>query len=162
MNTVRINQGRAFSLYVRIGAAIITMFLIAVFFKYLPELIAILLAILTSMGVPFFLSSFEILEINQKKKLISHYVYVLGKRFQEQSVSYRNIDKIFINQVKMSQKMTSMGGNVHSARSMEYHAFLKTDDDRKHFLISDKRQDSILERLNPIKAKLNVNVVENY
>lgn len=161
MSKVRIGQGKVFMLHFRIGGLVFIMFLIAVAFQYLPELPAIILAIVLSMGVPFFWSSVDILEIDTNRKIVSEHVLILGKRFQEKISHYDQIEKIFINKVRMAQNIHARSGRVNTVKFIEYHAFAKMNNDTKYFLVGGKNPETLKNRLSPIAQKLGVSITEN-
>lgn len=162
MNKARINQGRLFMLHIRLGAVFLVFFIIAISFQYLPEIPAIIIAIFVSLIIPLFWSSYEILEIDPKKKVISEYVSIMGKRFQENTKQFEEIEKIFINKVKMKQNIHSRSGHVSTISKFEYHAFLKTNDDHKHFLVSYKNPNHLVEKLQSVSKKLETTIIQNY
>ncbi len=162
MNKVRINQGRLFMFNIRFGGALLSLLLITICFQYLPEYLAIIFAILISMAIPFFWSSYEILEIDPQSRTISEYILIFGRRFQQKKINYPDIDKIFINKVKMGQKMTSYAGKVNTISMFEYHAFLKTTDEKKHFLASDEKSSRLKHRLEHVVSKLHTHIHDNY
>ncbi|MEP0368857.1 MAG: hypothetical protein ABJN36_20490 [Cyclobacteriaceae bacterium] len=161
MRPIRINQGRIFSWYIRLGSLLLTMFLMAVIFQYTPEWLAIPLAIVICMIVPTVWTAFEILEIDHKRKVITEYSSILGRKVNLREYMYDSLEKVFMNKVKMAQRATSYGGHVGTFTSFEYHAFLKTSSGKKYFLLSRENPDWLKEKIVPLAKKLEVPFQEN-
>ena len=161
MRPIRINQGRIFTWYVRLGALLLTMLLMAVIFQYTPEWLAIPMAIIMSMIVPTVWTAFEILEIDHERKTITEYSSILGRKVNLREFRYDSLEKIFMNKVKMAQTATSYGGHVDTFTSFEYHAFLKTGSGKKYFLLSRENPDWLKEKIAPLARKLQVPFQEN-
>jgi len=75
---------------------------------------------------------------------------------------FSGIERVFINQSKVSQKMhtahTSSGSTFHYVL---YNAYLKFDDGKKIFLTSRKNKAALIELLKPVVAVLAVELVDN-
>ncbi len=106
-------------------------------------------------------SAFYILEIDPNTRTISTLIWVLGER-NRSSENYNELEKIFINTGNYSQRMTSHGGRVHEQKVKRFTAFLKTDEGKKHFLISGEDEESLLEKLALIEKRLGCPIVKNY
>ena len=155
----RLNQGRIVSLPIRF---FLTLMVFAVMFwsmTALSESIAIIVCILISLLLPLVWSSYYILEIDCQNQRIGELTWIAGIK-RGNYTSYDSIEKIFINQTGSAQRMTSYGGHVHTKRAREYHAYLKTGDSRKFFLLSDSDPVKLEERIQPLVKKLNVNLVK--
>ena len=75
--------------------------------------------------------------------------------------AFNGIDKIFVNKVSVSQRMTSWGGSVHTNRYMEFIGILKFDNGEKIELIRDKDLDFVFEKLEKISQKLGTKLYDN-
>ena len=161
MKVIRINQGRIIPLQFRFAGSLFVLVAIAVGLGKLPYPYGIYLGILVSFLIPMLWSAYYLLEIDPDQKTISEKSWVMGYK-SGKSVSYKEVDHIFINQTNTSQQMTSYGGHVHTARKKEYMAFLKVDSDRKYFMVSDKDESSLIKRVNPMAKRLGCEIKKNY
>jgi hypothetical protein len=75
---------------------------------------------------------------------------------------YSGIERVFINDAKMSQKMyTAHTLNSSTFSSVIYNAYAKFDDGKKIFLTSRKDKAKLLKLLNPVVASLGVDLIDN-
>lgn len=161
MNKVRINQGRILMWQFRLAGTLIVFTVIAGSLANLPEIPAIAISVLVSLLVPMLWSSYYLLEIDPGKKTYSEISWIAGYKTGK-THSYRAIEKIFINNTRVSQRITTYSGQAHTVRSREYRAYLKFSDDKKLFLLSDDNPEKLKEKLAPVVQKLKVTIVENY
>ena len=64
------------------------------------------------------------IEINMNKKFIHEYIWVLGSKWGIPKL-FEHIEYIYINETKMSQKMSSWGGRIYHNKYVNYVAYLK-------------------------------------
>lgn len=75
---------------------------------------------------------------------------------------YERIEKIFINPVRVSQKIyTAHTMNSSTFEDVEYNAYLKFSDGEKIFLLSGKNKNKIRNRLKAIADSLNIPLQDN-
>lgn len=161
MDRIRINQGRIVSLQFRLGGTLAVLMIMAAGLLYLGELQAVLISIFISFLIPPLWSSYDLLEIDPKKKNITEITWIAGYTLKKIR-PYDAIVKIFINQSTNSQQMTSYGGQVHTKRSREYLAFLKFADGSTYFLVSDRNPENLFTILQAIAEKLKCPLVKNF
>lgn len=150
-----INQGKAIQLPFRVVGVGTVLLIIVKVLEHFPQAIAIPVSILLSFVVPMLWFSSIILTINEETKEIHIGTWVLGKKTGKPK-PYRTIDKIYINKVNVSQTMNTRA-NTHTSTHVEYRAFVKIDDGEKHFLVSNKSEKKLEERVAEIKRKLGIN-----
>lgn len=71
------------------------------------------------------------------------------------------VDKIFINSGKVSQKVNTMVTTGITVRSVEYDAYLKFRNGKKFYLVSDNNKEKLMERLFPLEAILQTQIFDN-
>ena len=75
---------------------------------------------------------------------------------------YHEVEKVFINEAKMSQKMyTAHTGSSSMLRYVVFNAYMKLDDGRKIFLTSRKDKQKLLKLLKPVVALLATDLTDN-
>ncbi|WP_258103937.1 hypothetical protein [Marinoscillum sp. MHG1-6] len=161
MNRVRINQGRILSGMYILGILLLTLFLIALSFNYLPELLAIPVVIMLGLTFPMVWSSFYIIEIDTQSKTISEYIWIMTFKINVEVTRFDSLEKIFVNQVGLSQNYHQYSGAVHEVRSREFQAYIKIDTGEKFYLVSGKNKGALNKSLNSIAQKLKVPVIWN-
>lgn len=77
------------------------------------------------------------------------------KKMEQQP--YDEIEKIYVNEVTSGQRFTSYSGRVSNFKTKEYAAYLKLKNGDKFFLLSDKNEETLSQRLQPIYQKLKIN-----
>lgn len=150
---LRINQGRIVPVTFRWLWTMLMFFLIAICFQNLPELPAVLCAIGCSLAVFPVWSAYYLLEIDTENRTVGDHTWVMGRKLGKQT-SYEGIEKVFINSAMMAQSVNGHGGSGYQSRWREYQAFVKFDDGRKVFLISDRDLNLLQDRLQPMLKKL--------
>jgi len=87
----------------------------------------------------------------------SYYIYnqfffwKKGKRY-----TYQGIEKIYIHQARMSQRVYTMYTTSINSKSMVYDAYLKTREEARVYLVGDKNEDKLLKKLRPLEAYLGI------
>ena len=161
MKKVRINQGRIVPWQFRLAGSVFVIMLIFGAFIKLEEIYAIICALLLSPLVPLLWSSFYLLEIDPVAKTVTEISWMMG--IQKKEVTrFEGIEKIFINPVRVSQRVTSYSGHVNDFKSQEYMAYLKLDSGQKFELVSDRNADHLRKRLEEVRKKLDCEVVDNF
>ncbi|MEP1094483.1 MAG: hypothetical protein ABJG78_05205 [Cyclobacteriaceae bacterium] len=153
MGKVMINQGRSLPWTFRFIAVLIVFTLIVVSMQNLPERLAIPIAILLSFLFPMIWFSNKILTIDNDLKEIHEGYWIMGYKTGKRK-KYKSVDKIFINKVKTSQSMYSQSNHGHSVKGVEYHAYLKYDEDKKLFLAGDPLEKRLENKMTKIREKL--------
>lgn len=148
-----INQGRSVPLTFRLVGMLIVFAVVVFAMNNLPEMFAILSAILLSLLVPMLWFSFQIITIDPETKEIHYGTWLMGYKTGKPR-KYNSLEKIFINKVKTSQKMYSQANHGHTTRGVEFHAYLKYDEDKKIFLASDKDEKKLEDQMIKIRKKL--------
>lgn len=163
MNKIRINQGRIVMWQFRVAGTLFVFFIGMLALSKLEEFPAITIFILISFLLPFLWSSYYVFEINPADKTISEYYWVAGFKMNNDITKYSEIEKIFVNPVRMAQNIHSYyTGSVRTTKNMEYHAFLKLADGNKFFLMSASTPEKIKEKLSSIAKKLNCRMEDNF
>ncbi|HMP99174.1 MAG TPA: hypothetical protein PKC24_05285 [Cyclobacteriaceae bacterium] len=99
-------------------------------------------------------------EVNVRNKTLREYNSYLFIRVGE-TESYNEIERIFINSSKVSEKIyTPRTLNSSTFHSVIYKAYLKLDDDRKIFLTSKKNKEKLIQFLNPVATTLRTELVD--
>lgn len=76
--------------------------------------------------------------------------------------NYNEVEKIFINKAKVSQKIyTAHTSSSSTFQSILFNAYLKFDDGRKLFLTSRKNKAKLIKLLNPVVTALAVDLTDN-
>jgi hypothetical protein len=153
MGKVMINQGRSVPLTFRFVGLLAIVALIILALENLPEMYAIILAILLSLLVPLLWFSFQILTVDTDNKEVHDGIWLMGYKTGRPK-KFNAIDTIFINKVKTSQSMYSQANRQHTSRGIEYHAYLKFDNEEKYFLLSNKNEKKLEDKLIKIRQKL--------
>ncbi|MEQ9405286.1 MAG: hypothetical protein RIM99_16985 [Cyclobacteriaceae bacterium] len=157
MGKVKINQGRSIPWAFRLVATAAIIVGVVKIIQGMPENYAILLSMILSMLMPIIWFSYNILTIDNDKKEIHSGVYSVGFKTGK-AKKFKEIDKIFINKVKTSQRMQSHGtGSVYEQKGVEYRAFIKLDDGTKYFLTSHPNEKKLEEKVTKIREKLGTN-----
>lgn len=155
MRKVMINQGRTVPLTFRfVGIGIVFVIVVKVL-QHFPENTAILITIPFSFLVPMLWFSSTVLTINPETKEFHLGTWAMGFKTGRPK-PYNHIEKIFINKVNVSQTMNTRA-NSHTTSHVEYRAFIKFDNEEKHFLVSNKSEKKLEERVAEIKKKLGIN-----
>lgn len=153
---VTINQGRVIPVQFRIFGSIIVFMVMAYALTNLSEIPAIIICIVISFLIPLLWSSYYILQIDPKSKTISNGYWIMNLKKMEQQ-PYDEIEKIYVNEVTSGQRFTSYSGRVSNFKTKEYAAYLKLKNGDKFFLLSDKNEETLSQRLQPIYQKLKIN-----
>ncbi|WP_159583939.1 hypothetical protein [Marinoscillum sp. 108] len=161
MNKIRINQGRILPWQFRMVGTLIVLGSMAFALLRLSEFPAIVICIAISFLIPAMWSAYYILEIDPEQKTISEFSWVLSFK-NGKTKSFQEVEKIFVNETKKAQRMTSWSGQVRTSKFNEYMAFLKLVEGDKYFLISDPDPANLMKRLTPISEKLGCDIHENY
>ncbi len=148
-----INQGRTVPLSFRFVGMGIVIAVIVLAMQNLPEVFAIMAAIALSLFIPMLWFSFQIISIDPDLKEIHYGTWLMGYK-TGRARKYQSLDEIFINKVRTSQTMHSRSNTSHTVRGIEFHAYLKFNEDEKVFLLSDKDEGRLVERMTKIKEKL--------
>lgn len=97
-------------------------------------------------------------EIDPVRKTFREYNSYLFMR-RGVTEKYNQVEKIFINESKVSQKIyTAHTLDSSTFRSVLYNAYLKFDDGKKIFLTSRKNKERLINLLNPIVGSLGVDL----
>lgn len=155
MGKVMINQGTTFSLPFRVAGAGILMVIVVKIMQYLPETIAIPIAILLCFLVPILWFSSTILTISTETNKIHLGNWVMGFKTGKPK-PFNSIEKFYVNKVNVSQTMNTRA-NSYTSNQVEYQAFLKLDDGEKYFLVSHRSEKKLEEKVAEIKKKLGIN-----
>jgi len=109
----------------------------------------------------FLLTTYSGTEIDPEQRTYKEYnSYFFVK--SGDSVSYSAVEKIYINSAKESQTMHP--AHTLDSRTFEttvYNAYLKFEDGTKIFLTSRKNKKNLIQLLDPIARKLDVQLVDN-
>lgn len=148
-----INQGRTVPLTFRLVLMGLIIAGIVWIMGNLPEIIAILLAIIFSLMIPMLWFSYQIIIIDPETKEIHYGTWIMGYKSGKPK-KYTSLEKIFINRVKTSQNMYSQTNHGHTVRGIEFHAYLKYDGEEKIFLASDDDEKRLEDKMIKIREKL--------
>lgn len=151
---IRINYGRMVPPAFRWFWTGLMFFLIIVCFQNLPELPAVFSGIVLSLAVFPVWSAYYLLELDTQNRTVGEHTWIMGRK-TGQKTTYKEIEKVFVNSSLAGQLMHGQSGHVYQNKWREYRAFVKFDDGRKIFLISDRDLDVLENRLKPILKKLN-------
>ncbi|MEP5612513.1 MAG: hypothetical protein ABJP45_09705 [Cyclobacteriaceae bacterium] len=153
MGKVMINQGRSIPWTFRFICVLSVFALIVVSMQNLPEHLAIPISILLSFLFPMIWFSNKILTIDTALKEIHEGYWIMGYKTGKPK-KYQSLDKIFINEVNTSQSMYSQANRKHTFKEVEYHAYLKFNAVEKLFLLRDRSEKKLGERVIKISEKL--------
>ncbi len=78
-----------------------------------------------------------------------------------QWLGYANIEKVFVNKLKVSETMVTRTGARFDTKSQVYQAYLKFDDGTKVELDSDSNKEHLLFRLGQYNERLQTIIQEN-
>lgn len=150
-----INQGRSLPWTFRFIGVIAVFALIMIVIQNLPEHLAIWISIALSFLLPAIWFSNKILTIDNSSKEIHEGYWIMGYKTGKPR-KYQSIEKIFVNKVKTSQNMYSQANHGHTTSGVEYHAYLKFDNDEKVFLVSNGDEKKLGEKVTKIREKLGI------
>lgn len=74
---------------------------------------------------------------------------------------FDGVKKIFINRLKISERMVTRSGAKYDIKSMEYQAYITFSDGSKIELDSDRNKDKLLLRLQGYNARLQTDMQDN-
>ena len=160
MDSVRISRGRVVPLaFCFVGTLLVFVTYLYIFDTF-NELTFIVLGIIISPILPIIWTTRYITEINPIKKYVHEYVWLMGGKVGKPE-SFDSIEKTFINSVNTAQRMTSYGGNVNTARYLEFIGFVKLDNGEKIELMRDTDEDYVFEKMEKISKKLGTQLFDN-
>lgn len=111
-----------------------------------PGIGIILGPVLLILGMAIAFSHYR-LSIHPENKTYRVYVKVLGMKSGKPS-SFKYIEKIYINPVKVSTTMNSYAGRRHDHQEVIYKAFMKMDTGEKIHMDTDTNEDRLSQRVN--------------
>ena len=153
MGKVMINQGRSLPWTFRFVGIVAVFVLIMIVMQNLSENLAIWISIALSFLLPAIWFSNKILSIDNSSKEIHEGYWIMGFKTGK-SKKFGAIEKTYINKVKTTQKMYSRANQGYDIKGVEYHAYIKLDDDEKIFLIRNKSEKRLNEKVTKIREKL--------
>ena len=95
------------------------------------------------------------LSIDPVKKTFLEYTWVLGAKKGDER-SYNSIERIYVNRVLQSTRMSSFTGHPRELKEYLYKAFLKLDNGDKIHLDSDTDETKLLNRVQEYERYLRV------
>lgn len=103
-------------------------------------------------------TSFYLVEIDLDRKEYGDYTVVLGRKYGELK-TYPGIVDIFIKKFNTTQNVQNYGtGRMHQFRDVLFQSYLKFTDDVKLELVSDKDENRLIERLEPIVKQMRTTI----
>ena len=100
------------------------------------------------------------LEIDPSAMQYKEFVRLLWLRYGEWK-RYDGVEKIFINRLKVSERMVTRTGAKYDIRSMVYQAYITFSDGSKIELDSDRNKDKLLLRLQGYNQQLQTTIQDN-
>ena len=110
--------------------------------------------------LPMLWSARTIVEINPIQKYFREYYWILGIKIGEKHF-FDSIDKVYVNQVNKSRRMTSYGGKVSTERYLEYVGFIKLNTGMTHELLRLRNKDLVFKKLEPVVKKLGTTLIDH-
>jgi hypothetical protein len=159
MKKIRIGKGRVLPIAFSLVGTIALFGIFIFMFEQLPKVGFIIGAIVISPLLPLMWTSRYIIEIDPDEKYIWEYIWLMGKKIGR-PISYASIEKIYINKVKMSQRMTSWGGQVRTNKTNEFVGFIKFESGKTVELIREQEKEFVFEELAKIAKKLETELVD--
>ncbi len=160
MNIVRIDCGRLIpGLYTLVASMIMALAYFGIFLHTSPTLF-IIFGIILSPILPILWTTRTIIEINPTEKYSWEFYWILGLKIGDK-VYYEGIEKIYVNEVGMSRRMTSYGGHVSTERFSEYVGFIKFSDGTTLELDRKRNKTKVLQGLTRVAKKLNTPLIDN-
>ena len=154
-STVDIKSGRLFPFQFLVLGAVILVAGIAVAGPY------VIIGVVLILAGAVILTAHEGTEIYPATNTYREYNSILFIKTGK-GKKYESIEKIFINPVKVSQRMYSAHTmNSSTFQHIEYNAYLKFSDGEKIFLLSGKNRDRIRSRLKLVAETLNIPLQDN-
>ncbi|MEQ8338456.1 MAG: hypothetical protein RIA62_13960 [Cyclobacteriaceae bacterium] len=145
----------------KIFGALIILFGIPGFYALAIPLMVKLLLWVVVLGIgSFLLLGTQILEIDKNHKKYRSAVSLLGLINMGAWKSYNSMDNIFIKKSRVSQKM-ALGPIENTLKGMVFDAYLKISESEKIFLGSNKSKERLLRKINPMKAYLDIPLVDH-
>lgn len=157
-NKIRIRQGRVMNGWFRYTFTLLVFCTAVVIVVMMNTIVGFLIML----GLAFLLvmawTSFYLVEIDVEKKEYGDYTVVLGRKYGELK-SYPEIEDVFIKKFNTTQQVQNYGtGRVYQSKDVEFQAYLKFTNDVKLELVSDKQEDRLVERLEPVVKKLRTSI----
>ncbi|MEQ8552032.1 MAG: hypothetical protein RIC06_14540 [Cyclobacteriaceae bacterium] len=145
----------------KIFGALIILFGIPGFYALAIPLLVKLLLWVVVLGIgSFLLLGTQILEIDKNHKKYRSAVSLLGLINMGAWKSFHSVENIFVKQSKVSQKM-ALGPIENTLKGMVFDAYLKISESEKIFLGSNKSKERLLRKINPMKAYLDIPLVDH-
>lgn len=145
----------------KIFGALIILFGIPGFYALAIPLMVKLLLWVVVLGIgSFLLLGTQILEIDKNHKKYRSAVSLLGLINMGAWKSFHSVENIFVKQSKVSQKM-ALGPIENTLKGMVFDAYLKISESEKIFLGSNKSKERLLRKINPMKAYLDIPLVDH-
>ena len=155
---IRINQGRVMNGMFRYVATLAVFAVSVIITAKLNSIVGFIIILVLAFVLIMVWTSLYLVEIDLEKKEYGDYTVVLGRKFGELK-SYPEIEDVFIKKFNTSQNVQNYGtGRTYNLRDVEYQAYLKFTDDVKVELVSDKNEDRLIKRLEPIVKKMRTTI----
>ena len=152
---IRISRGNSLPLTLRMVFSLILFLIYIALTGYLPKALVIALMILLAPTLPLIWTLQDIIEINMNKKSIHEYIWVLGSKWGTPKL-FEHLEYIFINETKMSQKMSSWGGHAHHHKYLDYIAYLKLSSGKNQLIARSKNHTSLINKIRKLSIRLNI------
>lgn len=157
-NKIRINQGRVMNGWFRYAFTLVTFCSTIVIVAKFPNIFGFLVLLLLAFLLIMAWTSFYLVEIDMDKKEYGDYTVVLGRKSGGVK-PYPGIEDVFIKKFNTTQHVTSYGtGSQHHVKDVSYQAYLKFTNEDRLELVSDKDENRLVERLEPVVKKLRTSI----
>ena len=155
---IRISQGRVMNSWFRYTFTLIVFCSSFVIVVKLNTIVGFLIICILAFLLIIAWTSFYLLEIDLDKKEYGDYTIVLGRKMGEKR-SYPKIEDVFIKKFNTSQNIVNYGtGRQYQIKDIEFTAYLKFTNDEKIELVSDTKEERLIQRLNPIVKKMQTSI----
>ncbi len=108
----------------------------------------------------FILTGYSGIQFDRSTKLYRTYNSFLFLKFGKWK-EYGEIEKIFVNSVKVSQKIYTRITEGTTYRNVEYNAYLKLGDGTKEFLTSSKDKKTLFAKLARVGEFFHLEIIDN-
>ena len=108
----------------------------------------------------FILTGYRGIQFDRSTKIYRAYNSFLFLKFGKWK-EYGEVEKIFINSSKVSQKIYTRINEGTTVRSVEYNAYLKVGDGTKEFLTNNRDKKTLFAKLDGLAEFFHLDIIDN-
>ena len=159
-NVVRVSKGRTIPFHFAFLGTLVLALAYIFLARNLTNNYFAILAIVLAPGLPILWTTRMMIEINAGKKYIREYYWLLGFKIGKPS-PFEELDYIYVNESKASQRMNSHSGQTFTNRYKEFIGYLKFSNGERQEILRWKNKDYVFTNLEMIADKLDIDFKNN-